>query len=338
MTRGEAIKELKCFIGQLTEGCQEAIKVLIPELKEESKGERIRKAIVTLIEDLQHYSTNYAGVDPTDMLAWLEKQKKQKPIKKENTLTDFEKVLNLFLFDFANSPIENCEPKEYIKKYSAEILKAAYKELNAELQQDIFEAIQEGRREGYEVAKAEQKSAEWSEEDEAHRKSIISTIEMCMKDNESAECVLGYYDSDIAWLKSLRPQPKKELSIEKAIKWLDDTFYFLDNSSGRGRDCEITTHDFDSLEEMYDSFRKAVIVDSEPHWKPSEGQKPEVKLTGWVARDENGEIYAYEDYPEKDSEMWIGSNSMLLDRKSFPNIKWEDEPMEVKVTITRKPS
>jgi len=34
MTREEALKELRGFIGQLTEGCQEAIKVLIPELVE----------------------------------------------------------------------------------------------------------------------------------------------------------------------------------------------------------------------------------------------------------------------------------------------------------------
>ena len=77
--------------------------------------------------------------------------------------------------------------------------------------------------------------------------------------------------------KKERKPADKELSMEKAIRWLDDTFYFSDNSSGRGRDCEITTHDFDSLEEMYDSFRKAVTVDSEPHWKPSEEQMEALK-------------------------------------------------------------
>ena len=53
-----------------------------------------------------------------------------------------------------------------------------------------------------------QKPAEWSEEDEEHLKSIISTIEMCMKDCEDAKYVLGYYDSDISWLRSLRPSWK----------------------------------------------------------------------------------------------------------------------------------
>ena len=66
-----------------------------------------------------------------DRGAKLEKQKEQKPVEKEITLTNFEETLNTFLFGFANSPIEDCEPKEYIKKHSTEILKAAYKELNA---------------------------------------------------------------------------------------------------------------------------------------------------------------------------------------------------------------
>lgn len=113
------------------------------------------------------------------------------------------------------------------------------------------------------------KPEEWGEEDEETLVCAISVFE------DFAECKNVSVPPASAKrylkrLKSLRPQSKKELSIEKAIKWLDDTFYFLDNSSGRGRDCEITTHDFDSLEEMYDSFRKAVIVDSEPHWKPTE--------------------------------------------------------------------
>ena len=188
-----------------------------------------------------------------------EKRKEQKSVEKENTLTDFEKVLNIFLFDFANSPIEDCEPKEYIKKHSAEILKAAYKELNAKLQQDIFEAKQEGRQEGYEVAKAEQKPAEfdeykiikkhitedmlssdvnkrltecgwyvtdkkpeeWSEKDEKIRKSIIWVLEVTYPS----------YREEIDWLKSLRPQPKNEWSEEDKFK-LEDAITGIDVGIG----------------------------------------------------------------------------------------------------------
>ena len=127
-----------------------------------------------------------------------------------------------------------------------------------------------------------QAKQEWSEDDKFKLEDIITGIDVGIGFYEREGKHLNLLKAIIEakeWLKSLRPQSKKELSIEKAIKWLDDTFYFLDNSSGRGRDCEITTHDFDSLEEMYDSFRKAVIVDSEPHWKPSEEQMNSLRDT-----------------------------------------------------------
>ena len=133
---------------------------------------------------------------------------------------------------------------------------------------------------------------EWSEEDSDNLERVDNYLWMldhyvgddCATPQGKADKIRENIQEVLSpWIKSLPErfslQPKKELSIEKAIQWLDDTFYFLDNSSGRGRDCEITTHDFDSLEEMYDSFRKAVIVDSEPYWKPSEAQMEMLKYT-----------------------------------------------------------
>lgn len=92
----------------------------------------------------------------------FDRQKEQKPVEKsEIELTEFEESLNTFLFNFAHLPMDDCDPKEYIKKYSAEILKNAYKELRGKLEEDIFEARQEGIRDGI----ASVKPAEWSEED-----------------------------------------------------------------------------------------------------------------------------------------------------------------------------
>lgn len=148
----------------------------------------------------------------------------------------------------------------------------------------IGELIEENYYLKEQLEKQKEQKSEWSEEDEKKRNLLIDILKVnhpngYFKVNPANTLNMEaiHVEELVDWLKSLRPQPKKELSIEKAIKWLDDTFYFLDNSSGRGRDCEITTHDFDSLEEMYDSFRKAVIVDSEPHWKPNEEQMTALK-------------------------------------------------------------
>ena len=163
--------------------------------------------------------------------AMREKKQEQKPEDKEITLTNFEEVLNTFLFDFANSPIEDCEPKEYTKKHSAEILKAAYAELNAQLKQDIFEAQQEGRREGYEAAKAEQKPAEWSEEDEKMLQNLLE----CLRNGwtKLPTDVLKYE----SWLKSLRPQQKQEWD-DGDEENIDSIIIILNKALSKGISCE----------------------------------------------------------------------------------------------------
>lgn len=149
-------------------------------------------------EDVAYYQRIYDWLDGRHI--------EQKPAEKEITLNGFEKVLDSFLFDFVHSPIIDCEPKEYIKNHSAYLLKAAYKELNAQLKQDFFEAQQEGRREGYEAAMAEQNPAEWSEEDEINRQIAIGKF-------EGTEVALEWDIEQrvIEWLKSLRPVSKESL-------------------------------------------------------------------------------------------------------------------------------
>ena len=59
-------------------------------------------------------------------------------------------------------------------------------------------------------------------------------------------------------------------------------------------------------------------------------------VEGWVARDKNGRITLYEDKPYRDGDKWRGcswKSSLIYDR-FFPNLKWEDEPIKVKVTLT----
>ena len=100
----------------------------------------------------------------------------------------------------------------------------------------------------------EQKPA-WSEEDEEHLKSIISTIEMCMKDCEDANAVLGYYDSDISWLKSLRPSWKPSEEQMEALKCaIADVARF---SKRGGRQVELENEPYYSaLYSLYEQLKK----------------------------------------------------------------------------------
>lgn len=55
----------------------------------------------------------------------------------------------------------------------------------------------------------------------------------------------------------------------------------------------------------------------------------------YVARDKNGSLWLYSEKPhrEEDSGVWYlgGVNNMQINREEFPQLKWEDEPIEVKL-------
>ncbi len=66
-------------------------------------------------------------------------------------------------------------------------------------------------------------------------------------------------------------------------------------------------------------------------------KEPPKKVKGWVARDKDGNITLYEDKPFRDGEIWKGcswKSSMIYDL-FLPDLKWEDEPVEVELSITR---
>lgn len=80
------------------------------------------------------------------------------------------------------------------------------------------------------IKKGEQKSAEWSKEDEFHFKSIESTIEYCKNEVAENDEAKNLCNEDLNWFKSLKdrvqPQRKQEWSEEdkNALKVVTDVF------------------------------------------------------------------------------------------------------------------
>lgn len=71
----------------------------------------------------------------------------------------------------------------------------------------------------------------------------------------------------------------------------------------------------------------------------------EAKIKGWIARCEDGALALY--YSPVRFIRRTGDNMngywesytgivMLIDRNLFPELKWENEPVEVELTITKK--
>ena len=308
MTREEALQAIKEKMDyyESDKRLRGAIETLVPELRE-SEDEKFRKYILQCCKEC--IEANDKGLELSmsttkKLLAYLEKQKEHQfcsDAPKEKSVGGIfysshkDKNLDEIAQDYVDGVKQyNPEPtwdlmqtavcyganwqKEQFEKNRLANCDALSKEEYDRETDFAMEIIEKEHRQptfndaiNYGMRLQKEQKQEWSEEE----KRAIDRACVALRAYSKGDLpeflpseLLGYADR----LQSLRPQPKKELSIEKAIQWLDDTFYFLDNSSGRGKDCEITTHDFDSLEEMYDSFRKAVTVDSQPHWKPSEEQ------------------------------------------------------------------
>lgn len=55
----------------------------------------------------------------------------------------------------------------------------------------------------------------------------------------------------------------------------------------------------------------------------------------WVARDNDGELYLYNEKPEfyNDCKVWFAGGILAkLDNNLFPDLTWYDEPLEVMLT------
>lgn len=68
-------------------------------------------------------------------------------------------------------------------------------------------------------------------------------------------------------------------------------------------------------------------------WKLNHNQR--VILTGWVARDKNGALSVHDGFPirDEDYECWQSLSNLSLKEELFPELKWEDTPIEVEISI-----
>ena len=62
------------------------------------------------------------------------------------------------------------------------------------------------------------------------------------------------------------------------------------------------------------------------------------KIKGWVARDKDGQLGVYDIPPVRGNICWypqVRFENWVLPENAFPNLKWEDEPIEVELEIHR---
>ena len=156
-------------------------------------------------------------------------------------------------------------------------VKPSTKEQRDLLFQKMKEASYEWNAEKKELNKIGQKSNEWSEEDEAKLKSACALIRSTsLKGNDEI------IESTINWLKSLKPQPKQELS-EEDERLFDKLVYHLRWSVNNG----FTDIPAGPLEDWIKSLKEHIT------WKPTEEQMKalhDLNLTGNISYARQGQV------------------------------------------------
>ena len=166
-----------------------------PELSE-SEDERIRKELITAVDEGRVFDIDKEVADR--WIAWLEKQKEQKPDKVSVSEELYEHVRN------ACACLDDM-PEDH--KHSG-----YYKQAHYDLEGALKMMEKEQKVLNGSIVQAVQKPAEWSEEDEEMRKLLIAILEVnhpdgFFKANELGDSNMrGVHTEEIvSWLKSRRP-------------------------------------------------------------------------------------------------------------------------------------
>lgn len=118
---------------------------------------------------------------------------------------------------------------------------------------------------------------------------------------------------------------------------LNDILSFIDSLQE-----EPVNEDLDKEIERYyaDWDEKSRYIQTARHFANWQKQQivKSAKLFGWIARDENGSLHIFEVEPSRIMHRWWDRDyhSTGLDENDFPDLKWEDEPVYIKLPIIKE--
>lgn len=232
---------------------------LFPQLRE-SENERMMRMIGLALTDVPEERFTSLGTTLKDCLAYLEKQKEH--------------------FRDDTKMVEQKSAENGVDVIRTSALLAADRLASAEMTERLKERseILENPEE-YGLYKP----AEWSEEDERIMDNCIEYIKAsCLDASDLYEC--------IDWLKSLRPQPHKEIyqaaKHDLAIKFM----HYLDKNRPEGKMC-LYNGECEDIDKAFKEGDWAKIIryikKYQPHWKPSEEQMEAMEFVIKDYREDN---------------------------------------------------
>ncbi len=108
-------------------------------------------------------------------------------------------------------------------------------------------------------------------------------------------------------------------------------------------DEEAYLSDFDNTLKAWDAFDMAQAFEDGMKFALGKQEKDaETVICGWVARASDGHLALFKRKPDREIYMrsnnglWFGGSMTELDSTSFPELTWDDDPIEVEIIIKRK--
>lgn len=237
------------------EGSKATINYIFPELHE-GKDERIRKEILEYFQQFENEELR--GVDISDWIDWLEKQgvhanfrhKIQigdKVTRNKNGILVNISQLNRVAKQGKQKPIEwKQENREELTEFENAMMHigGSFFGENAGLDPNDTDTIKEQAELLLELAP----KTEWSEEDEYTLNETIQHLEELIRIDKAKHCSVDvqYYQRDINWLKSLKPQNKWKPN--------DEQMEALANALSLAKNCG-EEYSFD-LRTLYEQLKK----------------------------------------------------------------------------------
>ena len=227
--------------------------MFIPELRE-SEDERMMRVIGLALTDVPEERFTSLGTTLKDCFSYLEKQKEKKPEIKY-VYTKFRK----------GDVIEPITPNGHFTPVRVvNIWDGSYSCRSDDDKAYLSLPI----RNEDEYRLAEQKPAEWSEEDENKLYQVMETLladkTVALRDNPHCKALHEAYDAMIAWLKSLRPSWKPS-ELEKGA--LRTAIYLMTEERNFPKAAE-------QLQNILNAFEGK---ESRHDWKPSQEQVEALK-------------------------------------------------------------
>ena len=142
---------------------------------------------------------------------------------------------------------------------------------------------------------------------------------------------------------SHRPKWLRKLMHERQVEQgnpLDSIIFdsFIDaRRNCRGFNWALTPEGYTAWSDAIYRKDYALLLKANPDIIPEEGDTMgEKSIKAWVAADEDGIIWIYENKPKKDIRSWFGKCDLIEQRfLPFPAPTWEDEPIQIEITIKK---